>query len=85
MNIEAQLRQLESNYRAALSATVVAKANYLALAGDPRTRSAARRAKVRWQQLDARKRGITSQMGQLEETELGLISDESPAPRTSHS
>ena len=76
MNVEAQLRQLESNYRAALSATVVAKANYLALAGDPSALSAAvRRAKVRWQQLDARKRGIASQMGEIEDIEFGLISD----------
>jgi hypothetical protein len=33
MDIEARLRQLESHYRAALSATVAAKASYLALAG----------------------------------------------------
>ncbi|MGO9948745.1 MAG: hypothetical protein ACLPWG_18060 [Steroidobacteraceae bacterium] len=31
MDIEARLRQLEFDYRAALSAAVVAKTNYLAL------------------------------------------------------
>jgi len=41
MSIEARLRQLESNYRAALSATVVAKANYLALVHNPSALSAA--------------------------------------------
>jgi hypothetical protein len=76
MDIEARLRQLESEYRAALSATVVAKANYLAIAGKPSTLSAAiRRAKVRWQQLDARKRGIASQMGEIEDIEHGLFRD----------
>jgi hypothetical protein len=40
MDIEARLRQLESHHRAALSATVAAKANYLALAGEPSTRPA---------------------------------------------
>jgi hypothetical protein len=36
LNFEARLHQLESNYRTGLSATVVEKANYLALAGDLR-------------------------------------------------
>jgi|HubBroStandDraft_2_1064218.scaffolds.fasta_scaffold726044_2 hypothetical protein len=76
MHIEARLRKLESNYRAALSATVVAKTNYLALAGDPSAPPAAvRRAKVRWQKLDAAKRGIASQMGEIEDFEHGLFSD----------
>jgi len=76
MNIEARLRQLESSYRAALSATVVAKANYLALAGDPGAPAAAvKRAQVRWQQFDARKRGIAAQMGEIEDIEHGLIGD----------
>jgi hypothetical protein len=76
MNIEARLRQLESNYRAALSATVVAKANYLALAGDASALPiAVRRAKVRWQQFATRKRGIASQMGEIEELEQDLIAD----------
>jgi hypothetical protein len=68
MNIEGRLRQLESNYRAALSATVVAKAYYLALAGDPSVLPAAvKRAKARWQQLDSRKQTIVAEMSELEE------------------
>jgi hypothetical protein len=76
MNIEARLRQLESNYRTALSATVVAKANYLALAGDASALPAAvRRAKVRWQQLDSRKQAIVAKMSELEELEHDLTAD----------
>jgi hypothetical protein len=70
MDIEARLRKLESHYRAALSATVAAKANYLALAGEPSARPLAiQRAKSLWQQLDSRKRTIAAQMGELEELE----------------
>jgi hypothetical protein len=55
MDIEAPLRQLEFNYRAVLSAAVVAKTNYFARAGDPSALSAAvNRAKARWRQLDSR-------------------------------
>jgi hypothetical protein len=76
MDIEARLRQLESHYRAALSATVAAKANYLALAGDPSTPPAAvRRARVRWQQLDLSKQTLAAEMGKLEELEHGLIAE----------
>jgi hypothetical protein len=68
MNIEGRLRQLESSYRAALSATVVAKADYLALAGDPSVLPASvKRAKARWQQLDSRKQTIVAEMSELEE------------------
>ncbi len=59
MNIEAQLRKLESHYRTAVSATIAAKANYLAIAGEPSaTPPAIERAKNLWQRLDARKRAI---------------------------
>jgi hypothetical protein len=76
MDIEARLRQLESHYRDALSATVAAKANYLALAGDPSTLPAAvRRARVRWQQLDSRKPALVAEMGKLEELEHDLITE----------
>jgi hypothetical protein len=68
MDIESHLRQLESRYRAALSAAVGAKAHYFALAGEPSaTRAAIERAKVTWQKLDARKRAIAARMGELEE------------------
>jgi hypothetical protein len=70
MDIEARLRKLESRYRAALSATVAAKATYLALAGEPSaTPSAVERAKAQWQQLAARKRTIAAQMAELEALE----------------
>jgi hypothetical protein len=70
MDIEARLRKLESRYRAALSAAVAAKANYLALAGEPSaTPSAIDRAKSLWQQLESRKRTIAAQMGELESLE----------------
>jgi hypothetical protein len=70
MDIEARLRKLEFRYRALLSATVAAKASFLALAGEPSAKSfAIERAKSQWQQLDARKRTIAAQMGELEELE----------------
>jgi hypothetical protein len=70
MDIEVRLRKLESRYRAALSATVAAKANYLALAGEPSaTPAAVERAKSHWQTLDSRRRTIAAQMGELEALE----------------
>jgi hypothetical protein len=76
MDIEARLRQLEFNYRAALSAAVVAKTNYLALAGGASALPAAvRRTKVRWQQLDSRKQTIVAEMSVLEDLAHDLIAD----------
>jgi hypothetical protein len=70
MDIESRLRKLEARYRAALSATVAAKAHYLSLSGEPSaTRVAVEQAKVRWQVLDTRKRGIAARMGELESQE----------------
>jgi len=70
MDVETRLRKLESRYRSALSATVAAKANYLALAGEPcATPATIERAKSLWQQLDSRKRTIAAQMGELEALE----------------
>jgi hypothetical protein len=70
VDIEVRLRKLEFRYRAVLSATVAAKANYLALAGEPSaTTFAIERAKAHWRQLDVRKRTIAAQMGELEELE----------------
>jgi hypothetical protein len=67
MEIEDRLRKLESRYRAASSAVVAAKASYLALAESPGAApSAIEQAKTYWQQLDARKRMIAAQMGELE-------------------
>jgi hypothetical protein len=70
VDIEGRLLQLEPHYRTALSATVAAKANYLALAGEPSALPlAVEKAKRRWQQLDALKRGIAFEMAELEELE----------------
>jgi hypothetical protein len=70
MDIETRLRKLESRYRTTLSHAVAAKANYLALAGEPSaTPAAVERANAHWQQLDARKREIAAQMGELEALE----------------
>jgi hypothetical protein len=68
MDIEARLRQLESRYRSMLSAAVAAKANYLALIGEPSaTPAAVERAKAAWQKIDVRKRAIAARMGEIEE------------------
>jgi hypothetical protein len=68
IDIEARLGKLESRYRAALSATVAAKANYLALAGEPSaTPASIERAQLQWKKLDARKHAIAVQLGELEE------------------
>lgn len=70
MDIENRLRKLESCYRSALSATVAAKANYLALAGEPcATPAAIERAQSLWRQVDAWKRTIALQMGERETLE----------------
>ena len=70
MDIEMRLRKLESKYRAALSATVAAKAHYLALAGEANaTPYAVEHAKSHWQQLDLRKKALATQMGELESLE----------------
>jgi hypothetical protein len=70
MDIEGRLRQLERHYRAALSASVTAKASYLALVGEPSALPrAVGKAKERWQQLDTLKRGMAFEMAQLEQLE----------------
>jgi hypothetical protein len=72
MNIDIRLRALEFRYRAVLSAASAAKANYLALAGEPSTTPfAIERAKLRWQYLDVRKRTIGAQLGEREDLEQG--------------
>jgi hypothetical protein len=70
MDIEGRLRQLERHYRSTLSGAVAAKAAYLALLGEPSALPpAVERAKARWEQLVALKRGIAHEMAQLEELE----------------
>jgi hypothetical protein len=70
MDIEDRLKRLQSLFTYALSGAVAAKARYLALRGDPgSTPAAIARAKMAWQQLEARKTAIISRMVALEELE----------------
>lgn len=70
MDIEDRLKRLQSLFTYALSGAVAAKARYLALRGDlGATPAAAVRAKMAWQQLEARKTAIISRMVALEELE----------------
>jgi hypothetical protein len=74
MDIEARLRALESRYRQALSASVSAKAHYLALLDEPNSTPASiKRARIQWEKLDARKRGIAARMGEIEDLEQSLM------------
>ena len=74
MDIEARLRALESRYRQTLSATVAAKALYLALLDEPNsTSTAVKRAREQWETFDARKHGIAARMGEIEDLEHNLI------------
>jgi hypothetical protein len=73
MDTEARLRALESRYRRALSASVAAKAHYLALLDEPgSTPASIKRARQQWETLDARKRGIAARMGDIEVLEQHL-------------
>jgi hypothetical protein len=74
MDIEARLRALESRYRQALSASIAAKAHYLALLDEPSsTAVAVKRARQQWDNLDARKRGIAARMGEIDDLERDLM------------
>jgi hypothetical protein len=68
VDIEDRLKRLQSLFTHALSGAVAAKARYLALRGDQSSTPAAiARAKMAWQQLEARKTAIISRMVALEE------------------
>ena len=70
MDTEDRLKRLQSLFTYALSGAVAAKARYLALRGDlSSTPAAVARAKMAWQQLEARKTAIISRMVALEELE----------------
>lgn len=74
MDIEDRLRALESRYRQALSATVAAKVQYLALLGEPgRPPASVQRARQRWETLASRKRAIAARMGEIEDAERDLL------------
>jgi hypothetical protein len=78
VDIEDRLKRLQSLFTYALSGAVAAKARYLALRGDlSATPAAVARAKIVWQQLEARKTAIISRMVALEELEQ-LEAEEDP-------
>ena len=70
MDIEDPLKRLQSLFSYALSGAVAAKARYLALRGDlSSTPAGVARAKMTWQQLEARKTAIIAHMVALEDVE----------------
>ena len=70
MDIEDRLKRLQSLFTYALSGAVSAKARYLAIAGDPgSTTAAVARARLAWQELEARKTAIIARMVDLEDLE----------------
>lgn len=70
MDIEDRLKRLQSLFSYALSGAVAAKARYLAARGElSLTPAAVARAKITWQQLEARKTAIIARMVALEELE----------------
>jgi hypothetical protein len=70
VDIEDRLKRLQSLFSYALSGAVAAKARYLALRGDlSSTPAGVARAKMTWQQLEARKTAIIAHMVALEELE----------------
>jgi hypothetical protein len=70
VDIEDRLKRLQSLFSYALSGAVAAKARYLAVRGDLScTPAAVARAKMAWQQLEARKTAIIARMVALEELE----------------
>ena len=70
MDIEDRLKRLQALFSYALSGAVAAKARYLALRGDlSSTPAGVARAKITWQQLEARKTAIIAHMVALEELE----------------
>jgi hypothetical protein len=70
VDIEDRLKRLQSLFSHALSGAVAAKARYLAVRGElSSTPAAVARAKMTWQQLEARKTAIIARMVALEELE----------------
>jgi cell division protein FtsB len=70
VDIEDRLKRLQSLFSYALSGAVAAKARYLAVRDDPSSMPAGvARAKMTWQQLEARKTAIIAHMVALEDLE----------------
>jgi hypothetical protein len=74
MDIDDRLRALESRYRKALSASIGAKARYLARLDEPRSTPASiKRARLQWETLDARRRELAGRMGETEDAERAMM------------
>jgi hypothetical protein len=68
VDIEDRLKKLQSLFTYALSGAVAAKARYLAVRGEAgSTPAAISRARMTWQQLEARKTAIIARMVELED------------------
>lgn len=68
MDIDDQIKHLQTLFTYALSGSVSAKARYQALCGEPgATPPAVARARMRWRQLEARKAALIAKMVALEE------------------
>ena len=74
MDIEDRLKELQSAFTHALSLSVSANAHYLALMGESGSTTAEiARAKITWQQFEARKNAMIARMVALEELEEDAI------------
>jgi hypothetical protein len=74
MDFEDRLKRLQATFTYALSNSVTAKARYLALLDEPSaTPAAVARAKMAWQQLEARKAALVTEMVALEELEAEAL------------
>jgi len=74
MNVETKLRKLEASYRQVLSGAVVAKARYLARAGERgATRAQTARLQQQWQELERQRCELAERMALLEATENTAI------------
>jgi hypothetical protein len=79
MDIDERLQRLQERYRVALSAAVVAKAQYFSMVGEPCvTKAAIERAHLRWQQIEVRKRALVMRIAFVEQ-----LAQELGEPRTS--
>jgi hypothetical protein len=68
VDIEDRLKKLQSLFTYALSGAVAAKTRYFAIRGEPgSTPAAISRARMAWQQLEARKTAIITRMVELED------------------
>jgi hypothetical protein len=73
MDVEDSLKRLQSLFSYASSASMAAKTHYLALTQQGASSASLTRARLAWQQFEARKAAIIARMVALEEMEHGAI------------